>query len=206
MPVQELQNLAVGSRLELPAPNLEGTMPLEQALLKRRSVRAFQPEGEISLPELAQILWSAQGVTEPRYGFRTAPSAGATFPLEILAVMREGIFQYLPSEHAVRKFSEKDAREDLARAALGQWFIAEAPLTVAICAVPERTTARYGSRGIRYIHFEAGHVAQNIHLQAVALGLGSVAVGAFDDEAVSQALELPSELKPLYLITVGRPR
>ena len=160
----------------------------------------------MSLEEVAQILWAAQGVTDPRYGFRAAPSAGATFPLETFCALPEGLFQYLPHEHSLKKVLDRDVRRELAAAALGQWFIADAPMTVIFCAIPERTTARYGSRGVRYVHFEVGHAAQNVHLQAVALGLGSVAVGACDDSEVARVMELPPEVKPLYMVPVGRPR
>lgn len=192
--------------MRLPDPDVEGKVPLEQTIARRRSVRSYDPGVELSPEEVGQILWAAQGVTDPRYGFRAVPSAGATFPLETFCALPEGLFQYLPHEHSLKKVLDGDIRRELAAAALGQWFIADAQMTVIFCAVPERTTRRYGSRGVRYIHFEAGHAAQNVHLQAVALGLGSVAVGAFDDSEVARVMQLPSNVKPLYMVTVGRPR
>jgi len=206
MPKAELEGLPVGATLRLPDPDVEGKVPLERAIARRRSVRSYDPEAELSLEEIGQILWAAQGVTDPRYGFRSAPSAGATFPLETFCALPEGLFQYLPHEHSLRKVLDRDIRRELAAAALGQWFISEAPMTVIFCAAPERTTRRYGSRGVRYVHFEVGHAAQNVHLQAVALELGSVAVGAFDDAEVARVMQLPSELKPLYMVPVGRPK
>jgi len=206
MPKPELAEMAVGATLRLPDPDVEGKVPLERAIARRRSVRSYDPETDLSLEEIGQILWAAQGVTDPRYGFRAVPSAGATFPLETFCALPEGLFQYLPHEHSLRKVLDKDIRRELAAAALGQWFIADAPMTLIFCAIPERTTGRYGSRGVRYIHFEVGHAAQNVHLQAVALGFGSVAVGAFDDAEVARVMNLPPDLKPLYMVPVGRPK
>lgn len=206
MPRAELEELAVGATLRLPDPEVEGKVPLERTIAGRRSVRSYDPKEELSLQEVAQILWAAQGVTEPRYGFRAAPSAGATFPLETFVALPEGLFQYLPHQHSLKKALDRDIRRDLASAALGQWFIAEAFMTVIFCSIPERTTAGYGSRGVRYIHMEVGHAAQNVHLQAVALRLGSVAIGAFNDDEVARVLQLPSNVKPLYMVPVGRPR
>jgi SagB-type dehydrogenase family enzyme len=148
------------------------------------------------------LVWAAQG-QDSKTGFRTVPSAGATYPLELFAVNKDGLFRYLGHDHCLEKLSDKDLRSALASAALGQEFIADAPLTLVFAADFDRTTGRYGRRGIRYVYIEAGHAAQNVHLQAEALGLGSVAVGAFDDDAVSEVLSLPDELKPLYLVVAG---
>jgi SagB-type dehydrogenase family enzyme len=187
---------------DLPKPQLAGRMSLEESLAKRRSVRAYSPR-RLTAAEVSQILWAAQGTTESRRGFRTAPSAGATFPLETYAVTPDGVFRYVPARHALEEVRRGDIRADLGRAALGQTCVQSAPLIVAFAAVPERTTQRYGARGTMYIHMEAGHAAQNVHLQAVALGLGSVAVGAFSDDDVAAALGLPQGQVPLYLVPVG---
>jgi len=144
-------------------------------------------------------------VTSKR-GFRAAPSAGATYPIEIRAVTPDGIFRYVPEGHKLIQEKTGDLRRELSQAALSQSFIAEAPCNFVISAVYERTTMRYGERGIRYVHIEVGHAAENIHLQAVALGLGSVPIGAFYDEKVTAVLDLPDNEVPLYIIPVGYPR
>ena len=148
------------------------------------------------------MVWAAQG-QEPGGRYRTAPSAGATYPLELFIITDEGVFRYLPAKHTLEKLIDQDLRAALASAAWGQDFIQAAPLTLVFVGEFSRTTGRYGQRGVRYVYMEAGHAAQNVHLQAEALGLGSVAVGAFDDAAVSTVLSLPDYLEPLYMVTVG---
>ncbi len=175
-------------------------MPLEQTVARRRSRRDFLSK-PLTLEQIGQLLWSAQG--EDAKGFRTAPSAGATYPLEVFVVTEKGLFHYLPGKHSLESITDKDLRSGLASAALGQKFIAQAPVTIIFTAHFERTTGHYGRRGVRYVFMEAGHSAQNIHLQAAALGLGSVAVGAFDDDSVSKVLILPHHLEPIYMVVVG---
>jgi SagB-type dehydrogenase family enzyme len=187
----------------LPQPRSKGPLSVEEAIAGRRSVRSYAPQG-LTDEELSQLLWAAQGITERRQGLRAAPSAGATYPLETYVVTAEGVFHYEPAGHALRATRAGDVRTKLAAAALGQEFVRRAPVTIVLAAVPERTTRRYGRRGLTYVHMEAGHAAQNMHLQAVALGLGSVPVGAFDDDAVTEVLGLPPAQIPLYLIPVGR--
>ena len=188
--------------IPLPSPRSSGSLSLEQALSQRRSVRRFSSK-PLTSEETSQLLWAAQGITEPNRGLRTAPSAGATYPLETYLATSNGLFRYRVREHALEPIVTRDIRSALASACLGQSFIAQAPATIVFTAVPERTTRRYGARGRMYIHMEAGHAAQNVHLQAVALGLGSVPIGAFDDEAVSRLLQLPEGEIPLYLISIG---
>lgn len=187
----------------LPKPKTKGTMSVEEAIAARRSVRSYSNRA-LAEEEISQLLWAAQGITEERRGYRSAPSAGATYPLETYAVIPEGVFRYDPQQHALNEVKAGDVRGRLARAAYDQWFIGEAGATIVFAAVPQRTTQRYGTRGQMYIHMEAGHAAQNVHLQAVALGLGSVPVGAFDDDAVAAVLGLPRGQVPLYLVPVGR--
>ena len=183
-------------------------MSIEEALLRRRSVRDFGA-ASMMLEDLGQLLWAAQGLTE-RSGYRTAPSAGALYPLElyVLAGMVQtcppGLYRFLPQEQALERVAGGDVRAALSRAALEQAFVAEAAAVLVICAVYERTTAKYGQRGVRYVHLEAGHAAQNVYLQAVSLRLGTVAVGAFSDDHVKQVLGLPTQEEPLYLMPVGR--
>jgi len=185
----------------LPKPNLKGSMPLEQSIVARRSHRDFSSQA-LTLEQIGQLVWAAQGqATKSKY--RTVPSAGATYPLELFVVTEQGMFHYLLAEHALEKLTDKDLRSALASAAWGQEFIEAAPLTLVFAAEFSRTTRRYGQRGVRYVYMEAGHAAQNVHLQAEALGLGSVAVGAFDDASVSKVLSLPKQLEPIYMVVVG---
>jgi len=186
--------------IALPAPDTIGKVPLEQTLAKRRSLRQFAPE-DLALRQIGQLCWAAQGITEPARGLRTAPSAGATYPLELYLVKRDGLFRYLPQGHRLVRLSDDDKRAALST----QTCVRAAPVDFVIVGVMERTRAKYGSRAERYVHIEAGHVGQNLHLQAVALGLGSVSVGAFQDAEVSRALNLPEEQTPLYIIPVGVP-
>ena len=187
--------------ITLPEPNKDGSMSLEKAIAVRRSRRKFSPQ-LLTLEQIGQLTWSAQGRdTAGRY--RTAPSAGATYPLELFVLTADGLFHYLPAKHAIEKLTGQDLRAELAAAAWGQEFIEAAPLTLLFAAEFTRTTNHYGKRGVRYVYMEAGHAAQNVHLQAESLGLGSVAVGAFDDSAVSDVLSLPENLEPVYMVTVG---
>jgi SagB-type dehydrogenase family enzyme len=190
--------------IQLPKPVLKGKISLEEAILKRRSERTFIKK-DLTLEEISQVLWSAQGITGQRWGysFRAAPSAGALYPMEIYLLSKDGLFHYIPQGHRLEILNEKDLRNALADACLGQESISQAPIDIVICAVYERVTSKYGRRGIRYVDMEAGHIAQNIHLQAVALGLGSVSIGAFSDEGVKAILSLPKDEEPLYVIPVG---
>ena len=200
------------SDLPLPKPRLDGGLPLVQAMKKRRSERDFTSQ-PLTQAQVSQLLWSAQGTTDESIGLRTAPSAGALYPLDIYLVVGEGgveglgagIYLYNPHQHSTRLLATGDFRERLAKACLRQMFIAQAPLCLVITAEYRRITEDYGDRGMRYAHFEVGHVGQNIYLQAVALGLGTVAVGAFYEHAVSEALHLPDQHKPLYVMPVGYP-
>jgi SagB-type dehydrogenase family enzyme len=187
--------------IKLPELNKNGSVSLEKAIAVRRSRRSFLPQS-LTLEQISQLVWAAQG-QQAGEKYRTAPSAGATYPLELFVVTGDGLFHYLPAEHSLEKLSGRDLRAALASAALGQEFIEAAPLTLVFAAEFSRTTNRYGKRGIRYVYMEAGHVAQNVHLQAESLGLGSVAVGAFDDASISEVLSIPKELEPVYMVTVG---
>jgi len=194
----------MGTIVNLPKPNLDGSMSLERAVAARRSRRSFLSKA-LTLEQIGQLVWTAQGqAAKSRY--RTVPSAGATYPLELFVVTEEGLFHYLLAKHALEKLADQDLRSTLAAAAWGQEFIEAAPLTLVFAAEFVRTTGRYGQRGIRYVYMEAGHAAQNVHLQAESLGLGSVAVGAFNDASVSKVLSLPKHLEPIYMVVVGYPR
>jgi len=188
-------------KINLPKPKLKSTLSVEEAISTRRSVRAYIPR-ELTMDEISQLLWASQGITA-RGGKRAAPSAGALYPLEIYLLKSDGIYRYIPEGHRLEKKMTKNAKKDLARASWNQRFVEEAPVNIVICAVYEKVTSRYGKRGIRYTDIEVGHAAENVHLEAVSLGLASVPVGAFDDKGVSKVLNLAAEEKPLYIIPVG---
>jgi len=194
--------------IELPGPKFDGPVPLEKALAQRRSVRSYQPI-PLSLEEIGQLLWAAQGISSSR-GYRTAPSAGATYPLEmyISAVNVEdlapGVYRYRPREHDLVSIADGGRRDELTRAALRQGAIQDAPAVFIVTAKYARTTGRYGEGGFRYVHMEAGHAAQNLCLQAVARGMGAVVIGAFRDREIRAALGLRSDETPLYVIPVGK--
>ena len=198
-------------QIYLPAPSQKGGVSLSESIARRRSIRSFTPE-PITQSQLSQILWSTQGITDTSWKFRAVPSAGATYPLEVYVVcgrnginqVGDGVYHYNIYEHSLTQHHKGDVRAELARAALGQEFIYEAPVDIVICAVYERTGRRYGSRGERYVHIEVGHAGQNIYLQATALGLATVAIGAFYDEQVREALRLNKQHKPLYIMPLGR--
>ncbi|MCL6472762.1 MAG: SagB/ThcOx family dehydrogenase [Firmicutes bacterium] len=194
--------------VKLPEFRYSGGISVEEALLRRRSYRRYKDE-PLTLAEVGQLLWAAQGITRPEKGFRTAPSAGALFPLEIYLVagnvnhLPKGVYKYKPRGHEIIKTIDGDLRDKLVGAALGQSFIANAPISIVIAAVYERTTSRYGKRGIRYVYMDAGLAAENVYLQAVP-NLGTVFVGAFDDDAVKSLLKLPDGEYPLCILPVGR--
>ncbi len=197
-------------RIELPAPTKDGSFSLEKAIEERRSHRSFEEE-PLSLADVGQILWAAQGVTDKARGYRAAPSAGATYPLDTYLVagdvddLPSGIYRYVPREHALEQVSSGDSRKELREAALGQSWVESAGASVVFSGVYARTTERYGRRGERYTHMEAGHAAQNAYLQATALGLGMVAIGAFEDRSVRRLLDLRRGEEPLYILPFGPP-
>ena len=188
----------------LPPPRLDGSISLEETLTARRSVRAYTDK-RLTWDEIGQLLWSIQGVTRD-WGGRTAPSAGALYPLETYVATAEGLYHYEPAEHQVTPSPKLGLQQKLWEAGLKQDWIRQAPAVFIIAAVYGRTQGKYGARAARYVHLEAGHAAENLLLQAVALGLGGVVIGAFYDNRVQAALELAPDHEPLYLIPVGHPR
>lgn len=204
LPTPTARPSANGPVTALPQPRLESATSLEEALAGRRSIREFT-DTPLTSEEISQLLWAAQGVTHPT-GFRTAPSAGALYPLEVYVATADGVFGYEPAGHRLTALRRADAREALYRAALRQEAVRQAPAVFVVTAVYARTSAKYGAeRSPRYVHLEAGHAAQNLLLQAMALDLGAVPIGAFYDEDVQAALGLPADHEPLYLIPVGHP-
>ncbi len=192
--------------IPLPSPFYEGTVSVEQAIFERRSQRAFSDD-ELTKSQLSQLLFSAYGISDEEMGFHTVPSAGATFPMEIYAIVRSvedieaGIYRYIPSGHEMRLVRKGDFSDSLSVLCLSQPWVAAAQVNIVLCARFERTTNHYGQRGIRYVYQESGHIGQNVYLQAQALGLGAVAIGAFDDSGIEAIL---GDV-PIYIITVGKP-
>jgi len=204
----ELPPITSEARIKLPEPKHSGNVSVEEALLKRRSIREYTDE-PLTLQEVSQLLWAAQGVTDPR-GLRTAPSAGALYPLEVYVVvgdvvnLAKGVYKYKPHEHQIMRVVEGDKRAELCKAALEQAWVEKGAISIVFTAVYERTTVKYGDRGVRYVHMEVGHAAQNVCLQATAINLGVVTVGAFYDDQVKKVLNLPGDEQPLYIIPVGK--
>lgn len=201
---------ATPAELTLPPPRVQGRLSLEGALSQRRSLRSFAAT-PLTAAEAGQLLWAAQGLSNAQ-GQRTAPSAGATYPLVLYFVagridgVASGVYRYLPQGHRLVAMATGDVRADIAAAALGQSWMRDAPALVVIAAQPARTAARYGARAERYIAIEAGAAAQNLSLQAVALGLGSTLVGAFDEAALRRSVPLAEGEQPLVIVPVGRHR
>ncbi len=199
--------------ITLPKPKVKGTVSLEETIKKRRSRRSFLAK-PLTLEQVSQLLWAAQGITDERAGFRASPSGGACYPLDLYLVvgkngvegLEDGVYHYIVSNHSLETHLSGDKRRVLALASLGQMFITQAPISIVTTVEYSRITERYGQRGIRYAHIEVGHVGENIYLQAEALGLGTVAIGAFSDGMVSKCLNLPKEHEPLYIMPVGYPR
>ncbi|UCG51349.1 MAG: SagB/ThcOx family dehydrogenase [Candidatus Latescibacterota bacterium] len=197
--------------VKLPDPVHDSGMSLESALRKRRSVREYAKE-PLTLPEVSQLLWSAQGVTDRVEGLRTVPSAGALFPLEVYLVagqvtdLPSGVYKYRPRGHDMLHISGGDKRRDLASAAIRQSCVGRGAIVIVLSAVYERVTSTYGTRGIMYVDNEVGLAAENVCLQAVAMNLGTVYVGAFDDRRVKKILGMPGNERPRCLLPVGRPR
>ena len=206
-------HLLDSTEIQLPPPSLNGTMSVEEALYKRRSVRNYS-DIPLSLNQVSQLLWAAYGVTKTSQGsgrmYKTAPSAGAIYPLEIYILagnveyLEPGLYQYIPATHVLIPQKMGDLREDTKNACLEQNAITNAPASIVFTAVCERTTSKYGTRGKeRYVSMEVGHAAQNVYLQATAMGLGTTAIGAFNDEALHKLLNLPNEQEVFYLMPIG---
>ena len=194
--------------IALPPPQYNGDTSVEQALLQRRSVREYSAE-PLTLPEISQLLWAAQGIRSAN-GNRTAPSAGGLYPLEVYLVVGEvaglepGVYRYEPERHELLLLLAGDYRQQLRQAALDQTAVGDAPAVLVITGAFERTIAKYGERGRQYVHIEAGSAAENVYLQAVSLDLVTVFVGAFQDEEVSKVLHLITDQHPLGLMPIGR--
>jgi SagB-type dehydrogenase family enzyme len=196
--------------MQLPIPILDGSLSLEKTLSVRRTIRSFLSR-PIDLNQLSQLLWAAQGTSDEKKFKRTAASAGALYPMDVYAATGDGtverlgagIYHYEPANHEISLKTEGDRRSDLAKASLGQTWMAAAPINLVITAEYSRICCKYGERGVRYALMEAGHIGQNIFLQAESLGLGAGIVGAFNDQEVNRIMELPITHEPLLIMPVG---
>jgi SagB-type dehydrogenase family enzyme len=201
-----------GEVIDLPEARFKGETSLEEVLYNRHSVRRYEDK-PITLEQLAQLLWAGKGINIDGVSgpTKTAPSAGGLYPQELFVAagrvdgLDPGIYTYSSRNHSLEQIKRGDLRRELANAALGQSFIAEAPVSIIIAGVYERSTRKYGRRGAdRYVHMDAAHSAQNIFLQAVALELGTVTVGAFNDDKMHEIIGTEQAV-PLYIMPVGHP-
>jgi len=195
----------------LPKPRMQSGLSVEEALSSRRSVRSFDAAAKLTLSNVSQLLWAAQGITNDR-GFRTAPSAGALFPVEIYMVagavtgLAPGTYHYDSKLHRLLRVAKGDVRRDLAKASGGQDWMIDAPVVLILAANYDRTARKYGARAARYVQMEIGHASQNVYLQSESLGLGTCLVGAFSDASIKTLLDLPESFAPVGLMPIGRPR
>lgn len=202
------QTRIMDEQISLPPPETSSETSIEEALQNRRSIRSYTEE-EMTLEEVSQLVWAAQGITDPD-GKRSAPSAGGTYPLEVYVTIERvngltpGIYSYNPSEHTLSILLEGEYHNSFSNAALGQRSVEQAAANIILTAIYERTAGRYGDIAERYVHMEAGHAAQNVYLQCESLNLGTVVIGAFDEAQVSKLLQLPENETPLYIIPIGK--
>jgi len=204
--------ISMAGEIALPSPAYKGTVSVEEALKARRTHRSFQPR-PLTLKQFSQILWGAYGVTAQKYGsfLKTAPSAGALYPLDIYGVVGQGgvetlapgIYHFRPENHALELVKQGDLRAEVARQALQQMWMAKAPLILVITGDYNRSNIKYGPRGVTYTHIEAGHVGQNIFLQAEAIGLKAGIVGAFNNQQIIRVMGFPTSQDPLLIMPVG---
>lgn len=200
-------SMSMEAEIILPKAKYDGPILLERVLHDRRSIRSYTNK-PVTLAQFSQLLWAAQGITN-KQGFRTAPSAGALYPMELYVVagnvedLTAGVYKYNCSNHSLSLVKQGDKRKALAAASLGQYCVLEGAADIVITGIYERTARKYGARAKRYVHMEAGHVSQNIYLQATALGLGTVSVGAFEDDEVKTVIGAQPDEQPLYVMPVG---
>lgn len=193
--------------IELPVVALSSSFSVEKALAQRRSVRSYK-QGKLTLSEIGQLLWSAQGITEPNRKLRTAPSAGAIHPLQMYLVVREadgispGLFSYEPNGHKLVTLKTANLYPQITARATRQTFIGTSGIMLIFAADLEKILPRYKEKAERYTYMEIGHASQNVHLQCESLGLGTVCVGAFNEAELKSILEIDEN--PYYLMPVGR--
>ncbi len=182
--------------IQLTEPSLKGAITFEEALTRRRSVRRFSDQ-QLKPTQISQLAWAGQGITEPVKGLRTAPSAGETYPIKLYIATQEGLFVYRPEEHSLGQISNLDVR--------GSLSAINAPCTIILAGSERQVTTKFRREARQYMLLEAGHIAQNIQLQAVCLDLGSVAIGGFDTRSIRKVCRLSKDLEPFLLIAVGHP-
>ena len=190
--------------IRLPEPRFNSSVSLEQAIKNRRSIRDFTDE-ELKIEQIGQLCWSAQGITDPNGGLRAAPSAMAIYPMQLNVVLPDGLYVYDSNDHGLIKYINMDVRPMLYTASFKQQVIQDSPCIFIISGSAKKVEPQLRGKGERFICLEAGHIAQNIHLQAVTLGLGAVPIGDFDPKAVARICKLAEDLEPLYLVCVGNP-
>ncbi len=198
-----VNELRVLNKTSLPPPSFYSNYSVEQAILNRESIREYTDES-LSLQEISQLLWSGQGITHNNY--RAAPSAGALYPYELYIVDEVGVYHYVPENHSLELIMREDIRKELGVVAYNQEHVSNAGLIIVFAGIYEREMEKYGSRGIIYTHIEAGHIAENILLQAVAMNLGACPVGSFSPDKVRNIMNLPKNHEIIYMITAGNIR
>ncbi len=209
--------------IQLPDPRYESETSVEKAIRMRRSVRSYVQE-PLAISDISQILWAAQGITrkkeEPparwntKYewqgGLRSAASAGALYPMELYLVagnvqgLSKGVYKYIPKSHSLKKVVEGDKKTEIYDAALRQGSIKQGAALIVMAGIYERTSFKYGERAERYVHMEVGFIGGNIYLQGISLGIGTVMIGAFEDEELKKALDLPEDEHPLAIMPLGK--
>ncbi|MBN1344797.1 MAG: SagB/ThcOx family dehydrogenase [Phycisphaerae bacterium] len=190
--------------IQLPKPKTSGGMSLNEALAKRRTQRKFADKA-LSIEQISQLCWAAQGITEAERGLRTAPSAGELYPITVYLIRKDGLFEYVPKAHALKKLKSDDIRSGSDAGPLGKAGIRSAPVCMVVAMNVSRLAARWPDNADRYCLLEAGHVAENVLLQATALGLVATPAGGVDGEKVVEVLGLPSEMEAAYVLPVGYP-
>ncbi len=209
MPENREKNTGKDITITLPQPEIAEENSLEKTIKERRSVRSFSQDS-LKLEEVSQILWATQGITDKERGLRAVPSAGAVYPLTVYVSVRDmedlspGVYEYLPEEHTLKLTKDDEVTREIYESALRQDPVMEGRVTIVIAADYDITRTRYGERAERYVHMEAGHAGQNIYLQAEVLGIGTVAIGAFDDSGVGKAVGVREEESVLYLFPLGK--
>ncbi|MEM4312333.1 MAG: SagB/ThcOx family dehydrogenase [Nitrososphaerales archaeon] len=201
-----------GEKIKLPSPRLKGNVSLEEAIYHRRSRREYL-EKPLRIEDISQLLWSAQGITEPKLwvGLRSAPSAGGLYPLELYVAVKEkgvdglkaGVYHYDPYSHTITLKVEGDISKPLMASCVDQEWVGRAPINLIFTAIFERTSIKYGKRALQYVYQESGHAAQNVYLQAEVLGLGGTVIGAFIESEIQNLLSLPSNEIPVYVMPIG---
>lgn len=186
------------------------TKDFTAVLTQRRSRRTYSQQFVLSLNLLSQLLYLAHGITWDQRDFRTVPSSGALYPLEIYPIVHRvegvepGIYHHAIQGHQLEQLHLGDFRQQLIQAGLNQDFLGEANVCFVVTGMFQRTRWKYHERTYRYVLMEAGHLGQNLYLAATALGLGVCGVGAFLDIPLNQLLDLDGEHEAaLYLVTVG---